>query len=237
MSRYLLLLLIIPLLSVAQSDSITISATVFDNYTGRPLAGVSIINPRTGFTISSGARGNFFLQALRSDNFFLFYPAYRTGKFSVADSVAKDNYTLVLGMEPLSTGLGQAVIIKAPKTLEQIEEDRRKLGTTPKELDRPIIEPFSSPISALYELLSNRAREREKLKKQMIEDDRRKIFRELLDYYNENKLIDLPEENYEEFMSYCDLPLDFLKYSSDYEITKTVIDAYKRYGRNSGLIK
>lgn len=222
------------LLIFSQTDTVTIRGNVIDSYTRQPVSGVSIIDPKSNYPRVTDNRGAFYFTILKTDTLFLFYPGYKTAKFSVSDSVLKKEYALLLYIEPLNTGLNQSVVIKPNKTLEDIEAERRKLGTTPKELDRPIIEPFTSPISALYELLSGRAQEREKLKKQIIEDDRRKIFIELLKYYNESGLIDLPEEHYEQFINYCNLPLDFLKYNTDYEITKTVIDAYKKYVRLQG---
>lgn len=219
------------------SDTVIINATVYDLFTARALPGVSVINTKWGQTIATDGLGRFSIKAMHNDTLFLFYPSYRTTKFSVADSMLKNEYELKIGIEPLNTGLNQAVIIKAPKTLEQIEKERKELGKTPRELDKPIIEPFSSPISALYDLFSQRAQEREKLKKQMVEDDRRKIFRELLDYYNENNLIDLPEEYYEDFTNYSKLSIDFLKTSSDYEITKTVVELYNKYARLNGIVK
>ena len=110
------------------------------------------------------------------------------------------------------------------------------MGITPRELERPELS-FTSPISALYELLSNRAQEREKLKKQMKEDERARIFKELLRYYNENGLIDLPEEYFDDFDRYCNLPPDFIKTASDYDITKTIIGLYQKYSRLNGIIK
>jgi hypothetical protein len=221
----------------ASTDTVTIKITVIDSYNKQFLGGVSIINPTSSLTLSTDNRGNCTFTALKTDTLFLFYPGYKVAKFSAADSALKRQYWFMLAMEPLSTGLNQPVIIKAPKTLEQIEAERKNLGVTPKELEKPIIEPFTSPISALYDILSKRAQEREKLKQQIEEDDRRKIFKELLRYYNENGLIDLPESYYDDFINYCNLPTDFLKYNTDYEITKTIIGLYNKYGRLNGLIK
>jgi hypothetical protein len=233
----LLLLLIWATKTPAQKDTVTLKLYVFDSYTQKALSGVSIINPNSNATNATDANGLANLKINKTDTLFLFYPGYRTTKFMITDTVKRAEYSLNISIEPLTTGLNQSVIIKAPKTLEQIEEERKKLGITPKELDRPVIQPFTSPISALYEILSSRAQEREKLKKQMKEDDRRRIFKELLRYYNENELIDLPEAHYDDFIDFCNLPLEFLKYSSDYEITKTIIDNYKKYSRLSGLQK
>ncbi len=220
----------------AQTDTVTIHLTVYDSYSMRPLSGVSVINPKLNYSLVSSKGGTITERILKRDTLFLFFPGYRTAKFSVSDSTYKPDYYLRLALEPITATLNQPVIIKAPKTLEEIEEDRKKLGITPKELERPQMS-FTSPISALYEMLSGRAQERETLKRQIKEEDKRKIFRELLRYYNENGLIDLPESDYEEFITYCNLPLEFIKYNSDYEITKTIVGLYNKYGRDTGLIK
>jgi hypothetical protein len=220
----------------SQNDTVRIKGNVYDSYTGRPLGGVSIIDSRRSVTTPTDAKGYFEIVAKKEDDLFLFFPGYRTAKFSVRDSASQPLYVLRLNIEPLTATIKNPVIIKPSKTLEEIEESRKKLGITPKELERPEIS-ISSPISAIYEIISGRAREREKLKQQMQEDDRRKIFVELLNFYNENQLIDLPESHYDAFINYCDLSLDFLKYSSDYEITKMVIGLYNKYGRDTGIIK
>jgi len=235
-NKILFLFLFLNLIAIAQTDTVKLKLTVTDSYTKRSLAGVSVIHSKTSTTLATNDKGMLEETLSEGDLLFLFFPGYKTMRFSIPDSVSNGVYELKLVMEPMSTGLNQAVIIKAPKTLEEIEADRKKLGITPKELERPEIS-FTSPISALYELLSGRAQEREKLKQQISDDNRRKIFKELLRYYNENGLIDLPERDYEEFITYCNLPLEFLKYNSDYEITKTIITLYNKYGRESGIIK
>lgn len=217
------------------SDTITVKLNITDAYTKAKLSGVSIINPQSGYTLASDGGGVATIQIPKNEQLFLFYPGYRTTRFSLADSTGK-NATLNIALEPLTATLNQPVVIKAPKTLEDIEAERKKLGITPRELERPEI-VFTNPIGALYDMLSSRAKERETLKRQIEDDDRRKIFKELLHFYNENQLIDLPEEYYDEFITYCNLPTDFIKYSTDYEITKTIIGLYKRYGLDKGFIK
>jgi len=235
-SIFVFFLLFLTSNAFSQNDTVRIRGSISDGYTYRALSGVSIINPKSSNTVATDSKGFFETTIHRTDTLFLFLPGYRTTKFSVADSAKKNTYVLHISIEPLSTGLSQGVIIKGQKSLEEIEAERKKLGTTPKELDRPAM-VITSPISALYEMFSGQAQQREKLKGQIKEADRRKIFKELLNYYNANGLIDLPEKNYEEFIDFCNLPIEFLKYNSDYEITKTIIAQYNKYGRQSGLIK
>lgn len=237
--RYRLAALILGLMCcivVYASDTISVKLNVTDLYTKTKLGGVSIINQQSGITLATDANGSAMVEGTKNEPLFLFYPGYKTTRFVLTDSSGKANYVLNISIEPLTATLNQPVIIKAPKTLEQIEEDRKKLGITPRELQRPEI-VFTSPISALYEILSSRAKEREKLKEQMADDDKRRIFKELLRFYNENGLTDLPEEYFDDFITYCNLPTDYLKTSTDYEITKTVIGLYKRYGLDRGFIK
>jgi hypothetical protein len=223
---------------IAQTPQpVKLKGYVYDLYTNKPMRGVSVINPKSGFTYGTDGTGHFEIEINKTDTLFLFCPTYKTIKFSVSDSALHYVYELNLAIEPVSQTTSSAIVIVAPKTLEEIEEERRKLGQTPKELERGEISPFTSPISAIYEMLSQRSKQKEHLKEQIKEDDRRRIFKELLRYYNENALIDLPEENYEDFINYCNLPLEFLKYESDYTITKTIMDAYNKYALNNGLIK
>lgn len=230
-----LLFTLLSFCSFAQSNSVLIKLSIFDGYTRRALAGVNVIDPKISETFATDGTGYAEHRIYQRDTLFIFFPGYKTIQISVADSVPKSEYALFIFLSPFAIGLHD-VVVKAPKTLEQIEEERKRLGITPKELDRPKM-VISSPISALYEVFSERAKEREKLKGQIQEDDRQKVFRELLDYYNQKKVIDLPEKNYSDFIKFCDLPIDFLKNHSDYEIMKTVTTYYKKYIRLSGLEK
>ena len=233
----ILLSLLIPCFSsFSQSYPVKLKVSVFDNYSKRALAGVNFIDPKISATFATDGSGFAEHDINWHDTLFVFFPGYKTTRISVSDSAYKNEYALFIFLEPFAIGLHD-VVIKSAKTLEQIEQDRKKLGITPKELERPKIEPFSSPISALYEVFSQRAKERDKLKGQIAEDDRQKVFKELLNYYNERKLIDLPESHYNDFIKFCNLPADYLRNHSDYEIMTSVTGYYKKYIRLSGLEK
>jgi hypothetical protein len=168
---------------------------------------------------------------------YLFFPGYKTIRFSVADSTSESSsYFVNLTFNPLSTSLSQPVIVRPKKDLDDIEKERKNLGSMPRELMKPEIE-FMSPISAIYDLVSARAKERNKLRKQYLDDERRRIYRELFDYFREKQLFDLPEEYYDQFIDYMNLPVEFLRESSDYTITKTLLDNYKKFGIDRGFVK
>jgi hypothetical protein len=218
------------------TQTVLIYGKVTDADTRRGLASVSIVVPKTGVTHVSGPDGTFNFTGEKKDTFFLFLPGYQTIRFSFADSVERQEYHVHFQMQ-MFYAESKPVIIKPKKSLSQIEAERKKLGQTPPELDPPKIEPFTSPISAIYDLLSDETRQKKKLHSQMIEDNRRRLFYALFDFYRDNKVVDIAEEHYDGFIDFLNLPIEFLKYNTDYEITKTIVDGYKRYARFSGIEK
>jgi hypothetical protein len=216
--------------------SVTIAGRIIDMWDHTAIPGVSIINPKIGQSQASMTDGTFSISCSKRDTLFLFLSGYKTLRFSMADSAARHVYHVDFEFERLNTGLSRPVIIQPKPKLSDIEKERAKMGRIPIELQQPDI-PLTSPISALYELLSNRAHERAKLREQILDDERRRIYRELFDYYKEVGLFDLPADRYEQFITYLGLPVDFLKRNTDYTITKTILDAYKKFGLERGFIK
>lgn len=219
-----------------QGQNVTISGKVLDGYNQRPVSGVSVISSKQNATYLTDDKGLFSISTDKNDTLFLFSPGYRTVRFSAADSVEKLAYFFSFYFAPLSATTSRPVIVRPKKTLEDLGKERKELGSIPREYMKPDMQ-LMSPISALYDLLSSRAKEKKKLRTQYVEDERRRIYKELFDYFKEKQLFDLPEDRYEEFIDYLNLPLEFLQQSSDYEITETLLRHYKRFGIDRGFVK
>lgn len=217
-------------------QSVIISGKVLDEYSQRPVSGASVISSAQNVSYLTDEYGMFSVVTDKTDTLFLFFPGYRTVRFSAADSVQKSSYFFTISFIPLSTTTSRPVIIRPKKTLDEIGKERKELGSVPREIAKPDIQ-LMSPISALYDLLSARAKEKKKLRTQYVEDERRRIFKELFDYFKEKQLFDLPEDRYDEFIDYLGLPIEFLQHSSDYEITETLLRNYKRFGIDRGFVK
>jgi hypothetical protein len=217
------------------NPTIKISGRVIDLYNRDAVSGVSVIIPKLAQSYVTDASGRFTITCNKKDTLFLFLYGYKTLRFSMADSTGKAEYHPVFEFDRLMT-TSRVVIVHPKPTLAQIEQERDKMGKIPKELQQPNV-PLTSPISALYEVLSARAKERSKLRDQMQADERTRIYRELFDYYKDAGLFDLPEEYYNEFINYLNLPVDFLKKNTDYTITKTILDSYKKFGLQKGFMK
>lgn len=238
-SKYLIAFLFFLTLGVANAQdnpTIKISGRVIDEYDHNPVSGVSVILTKAGYSVPTDGAGRFTITCNKHDTLFLFLYGYQTMRFSMADSADKAEYHPVFVYERLATTTSKPIIVRPKPTLNDIDKDRENMGKIPKELEQPPMS-ISSPISALYDLLSNRAKERTKLREQMQADERTRIYRELFDYYKEAGLFDLPDEYYDQFINYLNLPVDFLKHNTDYTITKTILDKYKKFGLEKGFIK
>lgn len=231
MIRKLWLLAILLFYATVNAQQVRLMGVVLDGENGRALSSASVINVKTNNSSMTDNTGSFITYCDRHDTLFLFLPGYQTVKFSAADSAKKDEYVFQLYMMPLSTGLNKPVIVRPKKDLEDLEKERKDIDKIPKELEQPDISPFTSPISFLYEMLSPRAKERAKLREQIVEDNRRRVFQEFYRYFNEQGLFDLSEEYFDDFTDFHQLPTEFLKYKSDYEITSTLLTQYKKYAR------
>lgn len=223
-------------LIVNAQEKIKVSGVIIDENDKKPIVGLSIILPNSGLSYTTDEKGTFSLYCHQSDDIFFFMPGYKTARISFKDSLVQGEFQVSLSINRLMGTISKPVIIRPNKTLAQIEEERKKLGEIPRELQKVEV-AWTSPISALYELLSDRAKEKAKLREQMVEDQRRRIYKELFGYYNEAKLMDLPEEYYEEFIDYLGLPVAFLKDNTDYEITRVVLAQYRKFGYEKGFIK
>ncbi len=238
-TKYLIAVLLFTAFATASAQvnpTIKISGKVIDLYNRDGVGGVSIIIPKLSQSYVTDGSGNFTITCNKKDTLFLFLYGYKTLRFSMADSTLKAEYHPVFEFEKLMTTTSRTVVVHPKPGLASIDKEKDKMGKVPKELQQPNV-PLTSPISALYEVLSARAKERTKLREQVLADERTRIYRELFDYYKDAGLFDLPEEYYNEFINYLNLPVDFLKKNTDYAITKTILDSYKKFGLQKGFIK
>lgn len=232
---FLIFIFICLVKSYAQ-DKVKVSGNIYDEYEKRVVVGVSIILQKSNLTYSSDDKGNFSFYCNKDEEIILFMYGYKTTKISLKDSAEQKDYQLQINFNRLMGTISKPIIIRPSKSLDQIAEERKKLGEIPRELQKQEVS-WTSPISALYEMLSDRAKEKAKLREQIVEDQRRRIYKELFAYYREANLMDLPEEYTEEFIDFLGLPVEFLKDNTDYEITRVILTQYKKFGYEKGFFR
>ena len=98
------------------------------------------------------------------------------------------------------------------------------------------IEVMQSPITALYQAFSKKEKNKQWVAEQEYKDDQRRIVKELLRTYVAYRVIELTEDEFDEFISFMNLNEDFLKTASEMELITFIQDKFEHYmymrGRN-----
>ena len=86
-----------------------------------------------------------------------------------------------------------------------------------------------SPITALYQAFSKKEQNKRWVAEQEYKDDQRRIVKELLRTYVAYKVIELTEEEFDEFISFMNLNEAFLKTASEMDLITFIQDKFEHY--------
>jgi hypothetical protein len=120
------------------------------------------------------------------------------------------------------------VQITAIKTHQQIRKSINNLYVPNTDL-YPDAKPLQNPISYLYELISKKEKEKRLAANLQTEYSKRSILKELFRLYNAYNIIDLPEEDYENFITYLNIPYEYMQSVSDYDLAVIIKYKFKSY--------
>jgi len=216
--RILLFILFLGTGSFALAQSkVTIKGQVFGINNTTDLLTLFVVSQENKTGNFGNPNGTFSITVNRTDTVLIGSIGYFTAKICVTDSAVKDVYFVDVHLNQLSYYLKE-VTVYAPREMRRIYKDIEELGYNPKD-DRlsGLVDPLSSPITALYEQYSRHARQ-ERLAKKLINDaKRRDLLKELLAKYVDYKIIDLSDDQFDEFIEYLKVTDAFLKNSSQYD--------------------
>jgi len=122
----------------------------------------------------------------------------------------------------------EAVVVRPLKTLAQLKEERENI--TKRELPTvTVANAISSPITALYMAFSKREKTRRKVAEMEYIDQQHDIVQEILRLYVHHDILDLDNDDFEEFIVFLNLNTDFLMYASDYELITYIKYKYDHF--------
>ena len=122
----------------------------------------------------------------------------------------------------------EEVIVKRIKSLEEIKEERSALAM--RETRQVTgIEVLRSPITALYQAFSKKEKSKRTVAKWEFRDDQSKIVQELLRTYVAYKIVDLTEEQFEDFVIFLNIDETFLKTASEMDLIVFIQDKFEHY--------
>ena len=210
----LLLSFTVPL--CAQDNLIRITGTVFDPGNKGAIPNLMVVNKRTQQGYFGYNSGYFEVQAFKSDTLIIAATGFATLKISFRDSANIDSFDVRIALRKLEVNL-KPVEIFTKRDLEEIQKDIESLGYEQSDYRLEGVDAVSSPITALYQAFSRRERNIRMVAEMRNDDRRRALLKELFRKYVDNDIIQLNNEDFDDFVDFCDVSDSFLKNSTQYD--------------------
>lgn len=207
-------------------DKVLFTGKVIDTIRPQSFYNLMIINRSTGQGVFGQPNGSFSLFLKQGDSVSVSVKGYPIQHFTInADSncqfvkkIIVDNKTEEL----------REIVIKPLKTLDQIREEREALAMRETRLVTGI-EVLQSPITALYQAFSKSEKNKRWIAEQEYKDNQRKIVKELLRLYVAYEIINLDDEEFDDFIDFLNVNEEFLKTATEMELVTFIKDKFEHF--------
>jgi hypothetical protein len=208
-------------------DLIRVKGKVFEEH-GQPVPNCIILNVRTQQGIFGMPDGTFVIECQRNDTLTITCLGYHARQLCYRDSVMKSVYYPRMFLNERTYSF-TTLNVFAPRDLDDIQKDIQSLGYDENDYMLSGINAMVSPITFLYQQLSKKEQSRRVVAEMENDDRRRDLLKELFRIYVDFKIIDLSNEEFDDFISYLNVSDEFLINSSQYEFLIFVKDRFIDY--------
>jgi hypothetical protein len=219
------------ILSTAYSqkcERVLLKGKVMDTIQPQGFYNLMIINSTSGRGVFGQPDGSFSVFAASNDSITLSTKNYPMLAFRVVpDSNCQMSINGVLEHKSI---LIREVAVKPLKSLQQIKEERASLSMRETRMVTGL-EVMQSPITALYQRFSQKEQSKRAVAGMEYKDDQEKVLKELLRLYISYDIVNLDEDQFENFIAFLNIDDTFLKTSSDMELITFIKDKYEHFSR------
>jgi hypothetical protein len=171
-----------------------------------------LINKRTGQGVFGQPNGSYSIYVSQGDTVVLSVKDYIPQVVVVlADSNCQCKRKLVIEPRP-----------------KEIREEREALAMRETRMVTGI-EVLKSPITALYQAFSRKEQNKRWIAEQQYKDDQRKVVKELLRLYISYDIINLSEEDFDDFIAFLNVSDSFLKTATEMELITFIKDKFEHF--------
>lgn len=181
-----------------------------------PTFNLLIVNKNTAKGVFGAKDGSFVIQADKNDTLLIGALGYKTRKISLADSASKDEYNIRIYLSKIQIDLKEVQVFPK-RELDSIQKDIQTLGFDERDYMLTGINALNSPLTYLYYQISRKERMRRRAYEIINEDRKRSLLRELLVQYVDHDIIDLQQEEFEDFVDFINLPDQVLISMTQYD--------------------
>lgn len=207
-------------------SKVSFSGRVKDTLRPQAFYNLMVINRTTGRGVFGQPNGYFSVYANEGDTIALSvrgYPIVTTVVQADSNCQSKQYFYIEGKAQEI-----EQVEVRPLKTIQQIKEEREALAMRETRMVTGI-EVLNSPITALYQAFSKKERMKRWVAKQEYKDNQRKVLKELLRTYVAYDIIELSDEEFDEFIFFLNMDDDFLKTASEIELVTFVKDKFEHY--------
>ena len=231
----LFLILLRPIGIMAQDkvvlEKIKVNGRAYDFYdASSAIYNLMVVNQRTQTGAFGSPDGTFSFSALRKDTILIGARDHSTLKICFADSAPKAEYNIIIKMQKIVRDLKEIEIFPE-KDMQETYKEIEKLGYNEKDFMLSGIDAYKSPITFLYQKYNGRERSIRKYHELVNDDNRRMLLKELLRKYVEGSIIDLSNEEFDEFIDFCNVSDEHLKSTSQYDFVLYIKKRYAEYSK------
>ncbi|TNE53354.1 MAG: hypothetical protein EP338_12530 [Bacteroidetes bacterium] len=201
---------------------------VVDTFQVQNFYNLMVINRTSGRGVFGQPDGSFSVYVEEGDSINLSTKGYPIYGFRVkSDSNNQMQVRLILENKVVEK---EEVVVRPIKSLKQIKEERQSLSLRETRMVSGI-EVLRSPITALYERFSQREKNKRMVAQWEFRDNQVKVLKELLRLYVSYDIVDLTEDEFEDFIHFLNLDENMLKTASDMELVTFIKDKFDHYRR------
>jgi hypothetical protein len=213
----------------SQQSLISITGKVFDSENASfSFPVLMVVNLSTQRGIFGNADGTFTTSLQKRDTLLISATGYTMKKICFADSADQSAFYVALPLQKLHRDLKEVEIFPE-RDLEKIENDIQKLGYNESDYRLTGIDAWSAPLTALYEEFSTKEKDKRKAAELHNESRRNELLKELFRLYKKNELIDLSDEESDDFIDYLNINDDMMKRWTQYELAIYIKSKYEHF--------
>lgn len=209
-----------------ECEQVLFTGMVEDSLRPKSFYNLMIINKSTGQGVFGQPNGHFSVYANNGDTIALSVTGYPVARVVVvADSNCQSMHLIYIEGEEQEL---VQVVVRPLKTLEQIRAERENLALRETRMVTGL-EMLQSPITALYQAFSRKERTKRWIAKQEHQDDQFNVLKDLIRTYVAYDVINLSNDEFEEFIYFLNMDEQFLRTASEMELITFIQDKYVHY--------
>ncbi len=207
-------------------EEVLVTGKVVDSLRPQSFYNLMVINRTTGRGVFGRPNGTYSVYANPGDSIALSVKSYPIVGFIVkGDQNCQDKAVYYLENKVQEVA---EVVVKPIKTLNEIKEEREALAMRETRAVTGI-EVMQSPITALYQAFSRKEKNKRWIAEQEYKNDQRRVVKELLRTYVAYDVIDLTEEEFDDFIAFLNVDDAFLKTASEMDLITFIQDKYEHF--------